>query len=194
MFQKKDRAGRPGILFFNWGDQTNVKCSPEPERLTGWLWQSDSNLLDQKNGPIFLGESGLQSSHIWNSWKCLQRLSQVSHVRIQWNSHCQSLYIPVSPPNPTSWCFFPRTWIRGRAKTTPKDPKAQLAQLAQLSAYGEMAYQPRPPVGGVPIHQSWYPLVMSTVCYWKWPSRNSEFSREKCMVDLSIVMGQFTRG
>ena len=32
-----------------------------------------------------------------------------------------------------------------------------------------------------------------TVCYWKWPSRNSEFSHEK-WVDLSIVMWQFTRG
>ena len=57
--------------------------------------------------------------------------------------------------------FFPRTWIRGRAKTTPKDPKAQ---LAQLSAYGEMAYQPRPPGGGwssnPPIVVDW--LVVST--------------------------------
>jgi hypothetical protein len=27
-----------------------------------------------------------------------------------------------------------------------------------------------------------------------WPSRNSGFTHEKCMVNLSIVMGQFTRG
>ena len=50
---KKRLGWKAGILFFNWGDQTNVKCSPKPERLTGWLWQSDSNLLDQKMERFF---------------------------------------------------------------------------------------------------------------------------------------------
>jgi len=39
-----------------------------------------------------------------------------------------------------------------------------------------------------------YPLVMTnSLRHRKWPSRNSEFSPHS-MVDLSIVMGQFTRG
>ena len=33
-----------------------------------------------------------------------------------------------------------------------------------------------------------YPLVMSTVCYWKWPSRNRWFTELNSMVDLSIAM------
>ena len=43
--------------------------------------------------------------------------------------------------------------------------------------------------------QRFYPLVIwYTVCYWKWPSRNSGFTHFFRMVDLSIVMLVITRG
>ena len=36
-------------------------------------------------------------------------------------------------------------------------------------------------------------LVMSTDCYWKWPSRNSGFTHENSMVDLSIATLNYQR-
>ena len=161
MFQKKRLGWKAGILFFNWGDQTNVKCSPKPERLTGWLWQSDSNLLEQKMERFFSVNQDC-SPHTFGIPENVFSDGPKFHMWEFNEIHIVKVYIFQSALQiQSAGVFFPRTWIRGRAKTTPKDPKAQ---LAQLSAYGEMAYQPRPPGGGwssnPPIVVDW--LVVST--------------------------------